>query len=116
MFSQENSRDSGILLPSPFSSPGDPFGGKKIILLPSPFSVVNPVSRFVPGADGAVDLYLLPAYDDIAGLYFTDGEWKLHYIFHDASAVVDRVPEPEALPLSEDTVTRVLDELVAHAA
>jgi hypothetical protein len=78
--------------------------------------ILNPVSRFVPGADGAVDLYLMPAYDDIASLYFMDGEWKLHYVFHDASAVVDKVPEPEALRLSEDAVTRVLDELVAHAA
>jgi hypothetical protein len=77
--------------------------------------ILNPVSRFVPGADGAVDLYLMPAYDDIASLYLTDGEWKLHYVFHDAS-VVTKVPEPEVMTLSEDTVTRVIDELVAHAA
>ena len=30
--------------------------------------VLNPVARFVPGADGAVDLYVAPAYDDIASL------------------------------------------------
>jgi hypothetical protein len=78
--------------------------------------ILNPVSRFVPGADGAVDLYLMPAYDDIASLYFTDGEWKLHYVFHDASEAVDKVPQSEALTLSEGTVVRVLDELVAHAA
>src|SRR5947209_2939828 len=31
---------------------------------------LNPVSRFVPGADGAVDLYGVPAYDEFASLYF----------------------------------------------
>ncbi len=27
--------------------------------------VLNPVARFVPEADGAVDLYVAPGYDDI---------------------------------------------------
>ncbi len=76
--------------------------------------ILNPVSRFVPGADGAVDLYLIPAYDDIASLYLMDGEWKLHYVFHDTQAV-DRVREPEVMTLSEETVIRVLDEITAHA-
>jgi hypothetical protein len=77
--------------------------------------ILNPVSRFVTGADGAVDLYLIPAYDDIASLYFIDGEWKLHYVFDDASTVAN-VSEPEVMTLSEDAVIRVLDGLVAHAA
>jgi len=77
--------------------------------------ILNPVSRFVPGADGAVDLYLIPAYDDIAGLYFMDGEWKLHYVFHDASAAT-KVREPEVMTLSKRTLVRVLDEIAAHAA
>jgi hypothetical protein len=78
-------------------------------------AILNPVSRFVPGADGAVDLYLMPAYDDIASLYFLDGEWKLHYVFHDAPAVAE-VREPEVMTLSEGTVIRVLEEIAAHAA
>src|SRR5271155_4741049 len=28
--------------------------------------LLDPVARFAPGADGVVDLYLIPAYDDIA--------------------------------------------------
>ena len=78
-------------------------------------AILNPVSRFVPGADGAVDLYLMPAYDDIASLYFLDGEWKLHFVFHDAPAAAE-VREPEVLPLSEGTVIRVLEEIATHAA
>jgi hypothetical protein len=77
--------------------------------------ILNPVSRFVPGADGAVDLYLMPGYDDIASLYFMDGEWKLHYVFQTASTAIP-LPDPEVMSLSEVTVIRVLDELVAHAA
>ena len=30
---------------------------------------LNPVSRFVTGVDGAVDLYVVPAYDEVAALY-----------------------------------------------
>src|SRR6202046_5436336 len=41
--------------------------------------VLNPVARFVPGASGAVDLYVAPAYDDIATLYFEGDHWVLHY-------------------------------------
>src|SRR5262245_30172704 len=36
--------------------------------------LLDPVARFAPGADGVVDLYLMPAYDDIASLYYVDGE------------------------------------------
>ena len=57
----------------------------------------------------------MPAYDDIASLYFLDGEWKLHYVFHDRPAESD-VGEPEVMTLSEGTVIRVLDEIAAHAA
>ena len=77
--------------------------------------ILDPVSRFVLGADGAVDLYLLPAYDDIASLYFMEGEWKIHFVFRDPSAVA-RVREPEVLTLSETAIVRVLNEMVAHAA
>ena len=76
---------------------------------------LNPVSPLVSGAEGAVDLYLVPAYDDIASLYFMDGEWKLHYVFGDTEALAS-VPEPEVMTLSEETVIRVLDEITAHAS
>ena len=41
--------------------------------------VLNPVARFVPGANGAVDLYVAPAYDDIASLYLEGDHWVVHY-------------------------------------
>lgn len=41
--------------------------------------VLNPIARFVPGALGAVDLYVAPAYDDIASLYFEEDRWVVYY-------------------------------------
>jgi hypothetical protein len=77
--------------------------------------LLDPVARFVPGADGVVDLYLMPAYDDIASLYFVAGEWRLHYVFPNTAAVAT-VREAQSTPLSKETLARVLDEMVAHAA
>jgi hypothetical protein len=77
--------------------------------------ILNPVSRFVPGADGAVDLNFIPAYDDIANLYLMGGEWRLHYAPHNAPMNPDGLAQ-EFMTLSEGAVIRVLDELIAHAA
>ena len=78
--------------------------------------VLNPVSPLVSGAEGAVDLYLAPAYDDIAGLYFEHGRWVIYYTFPGNPEETRPAIEPEALPLSEETVNRILDAIVSHAA
>jgi hypothetical protein len=75
---------------------------------------LNPVSRFVSGSDGAVDLYVVPAYDEVAGLYFEGGRWVIYHVSREAEAAGIR--EPEARPLSESTLTRVLDEMAARGA
>jgi hypothetical protein len=77
--------------------------------------IVDPVGRFAPGADGVVDLYLLPAYDDIASLYLVGGAWKLHYAFR-ARTVEPRGKQAESMMLDEVSLNRVLSEIVAHAA
>jgi hypothetical protein len=41
--------------------------------------LLEPVARFVPGADGVVDLYLMPQYDDTASIYRRNGIWQIHY-------------------------------------
>jgi hypothetical protein len=71
---------------------------------------LNPVSRFVTGSDGAVDLYVVPAYDEVASLYLADGRWTLYHASDQAEA--GKNGEAEAMPLSESTVNRVLDEMV----
>ena len=77
--------------------------------------ILDPVGRFAPGTDGVVDLYLLPAYDDIASLYLVGGTWKLHYAFR-AAAVVARIKQAESMALDEESLNRVLNEIAAHAA
>jgi len=77
--------------------------------------LLDPIARFAPGADGVVDLYLMPAYDDIASLYFVNGEWRLHYTFPGKSGVAT-IREAESRPLSKEAFTQVLDEMSKHAA
>ena len=43
--------------------------------------LLDPIAYDVPGAEGVVDLYLMPTYDDLASLYFEGGEWVIHYAF-----------------------------------
>src|SRR5208283_5952327 len=51
-------------------------------------ALFEPIGRSTPGADGVVDLYLMPAYDDIASHYYYDSQWNLHYnTFSGANAV-----------------------------
>lgn len=69
--------------------------------------LLDPVAYDVPGTEGVVDLYLMPTYDDMATLYFTDGVWQVHYAFPSDAAGV--------LPLGEESVNQVLDSIAAHA-
>jgi hypothetical protein len=77
---------------------------------------LNPVSPLVPGAEGAVDLYLVPAYDDIASLYFESGRWMIHYSFSSDSQESRSDTDGEALPLSEETIIRIMNSIASHAA
>jgi hypothetical protein len=77
--------------------------------------LLEPVGRSTPGTEGVVDLYLMPAYDDIATLYYYGGQWNLHYMFPGAKPVAT-VREAEAVPLSKMTLEKVLGELRKHAA
>jgi hypothetical protein len=77
--------------------------------------LLEPIARSAPGAEGVVDLYLMPAYDDIASLYFYDGGWQLHYMFPE-SPIVGTIREAESKPLSKDTLREVLEEMRHNAA
>ncbi len=77
-------------------------------------ALLEPVSRWVPGADGLVDLYLMPAYADIASLYFREGGWQLHYAFPGSKAVAT-VKDAEPRPLTREALAAVLEGMKAHA-
>ena len=76
--------------------------------------LLDPITRFAPGADGVVDLYLMPAYDDIASLYFVDGEWRLQYVPPDILDV-ETIEEAKSSLLSREALTKILDEMSEHA-
>ncbi len=77
--------------------------------------LLDPIARFTPGADGVVDLYLMPAYDDIASLYLMNGDWQLHYMFAVAKSAAT-IRHAESSPLSKEALERVLAEMTANAA
>ena len=73
--------------------------------------VLNPVARFVPGANGAVDLYRAPAYDDIAGLYLEGDRWMLHFADRDAATAAKSATETKTEPCNQETIHKVLDSI-----
>ncbi len=77
--------------------------------------LLEPVGRSAPGAEGVVDLYLMPAYDDIATLYYYGDRWNLHYAFSGTKPVA-AVREAEAMPLSREALGKVLSEMRQNAA
>ena len=78
-------------------------------------AVLNPVARYMPGAEGAVDLYLAPAYDDIATLYFMDGQWVVNHSLPPDEAEPHLPTEAVTAPYSEETIRTLLDRMKAHA-
>ncbi len=77
--------------------------------------LLDPVAYDVPGAEGVIDLYLMPTYDDLASLSFKEGTWRIHYAFPPEAKDMHSGIEAKALPLGEETVNKVLDSIVAHA-
>jgi hypothetical protein len=73
------------------------------------------IGRSTPGTEGVVDLYQLPAYDDIASLFFYDHRWHLHSLEPEAPAV-ETVRETKSKPWSKKTLREVLAEMTRHVA
>jgi hypothetical protein len=76
--------------------------------------VLNPVARFVPGANGAVDLYVAPAYDDIASLYLEGDNWVLNYADRQDPLATGSVIEVKSRPYSEKTIRAILDGMAIN--
>ena len=76
--------------------------------------LLEPIARSAPGAEGVVDLYLMPAYDDIASLYLSGEEWHLHYMFPD-SPTVGNIRAAEGVLLTNDSFRNVLEAMKKNA-
>jgi hypothetical protein len=75
---------------------------------------LEPITRSSPGSQGVVDLYLMPSYDDVASLYFYNRRWNLHYLYKGDRAVAT-VREADALPMSRESLLKVLNEMKKNA-
>src|SRR5438132_915084 len=69
--------------------------------------ILEPLGRSSLDTEGMVDLYLMPAYDDIARLFYYGDQWNLHYAFP-GTTPGSTVREAPPLPLSKATLSNVL--------
>lgn len=76
--------------------------------------LLEPIARSAPGVEGVVDFYLMPAYDDIATLFYCDGGWQLYYSFAGSTAVAN-AHEAGREPLSRESFRAVLEEITSNA-
>lgn len=76
--------------------------------------ILEPIARFAPGTEGIVDLYLMPAYDDIASLYHRNGSWRLHYAspLRESLGIHD---DEAGRQVSKEVVREVLEAMKEHA-
>jgi hypothetical protein len=77
--------------------------------------LLEPIGPSSLTAQGIVDLYQLPAYDDIARLFFYNGRWNVQYNFQGAPTS-ENSREPSTVPLSKEVLRKVVEEMRAHAA
>ncbi len=76
-------------------------------------AILQPIGRSAPGVEGVVDFYIMPAYDDIARLFFYDGRWHL---YHEFPGAPDVEPHSRDQPLSRETFQAVLEAMMRNAA
>lgn len=71
---------------------------------------LEPITRAAPGAEGLVDLYRMPAYDDIASLYYYAKVWNIHYM-PPGTPVVSNIREVDPKPLTKEIFQAILEEM-----
>jgi hypothetical protein len=77
--------------------------------------MLEPVGRSAPGVNGVVDLYLMPAYDDIATMYYYDGQWHLHCAFPGDAGPTANTREAAGKVLSIEALQEALEEMKKNA-
>lgn len=76
--------------------------------------LLDPIGSSSFGDEGVVDLYRMPEYDDVARLYFSDGQWRLHFVFPGDAATAE-ISDETSSPLSPDLFNRVLETIIRNA-
>ncbi len=76
--------------------------------------LLDPLGSSAQDAEGIVDLYLMPAYDDVARLIYCDGSWQIQYLIPGKSST-ETSNDMQPQPLSKETLQHVLVEMRKHA-
>ena len=95
---------------------GNVYTVQSLTLIKGPIRLLlDPNGYDIPGADGVMDLYLLPPYDPVATLYLEDGEWFIHSPYPDALDAVDNTTKWSRSSLTKDSISNTLGSIVEHA-
>jgi hypothetical protein len=95
---------------------GNVYSALSLTLIKGPVRLLlDPNGYDIPGADGVMDLYLLPPYDPVATLYLEDGEWFIHSPFPAALDAVDDPSKWSRSCLTKDSISNTLGSIVEHA-
>lgn len=82
-------------------------GATRLLLDPNGFGF--------PGAEAGVDLYLLPPYDPVAGVYLEAGTWFIHSPFPPGQAEIARPEDWARTELTSDAIRTVLESIAENA-
>ena len=95
---------------------GEVFSAPSMTLWRGPVRLLlDPNAYDIPGADGIVDLYLLPPYDPVATLYLEGENWFIHSPFPATMETIARPQEWTRSPLNKESIRRVLEAIASHA-
>jgi hypothetical protein len=95
---------------------GNVYSVLSLTLLKGPVRLLlDPNGYDIPGAEGVMDLYLLPPYDPVATLYLESGDWFIHSPFPSALDSIDDPTIWTRSPLTEDSISNALESVVQHA-
>jgi hypothetical protein len=95
---------------------GNVFSVLSLTLINGPVRLLlDPNGYDIPGADGVMDLYLLPPYDPVATLYLEDGEWFIQSPFPAAFGAIDNPTKWTRSRLTKASISNTLGSIVEHA-
>ncbi len=77
--------------------------------------LLDPNGYDIPGADGVMDIYLLPPYDPVATLYLEHGQWFIHSPFPSALDATDDPNNWTRSNLTKESISHTLGSIVDHA-
>ena len=77
--------------------------------------LLDPNGYGFPGADAAVDLYLLPPYDPVANFYLEKGTWFLHSPFPTDSIDLPPAEEWARKEATADAIRGALESMAENA-